>query len=453
MLDRVFCCETRQHFAATWQGKSLRGTGGRHSGNPPRHHHRGVLVRCAIGGSRAHAAYTRWVHRAARVEKRAAAPATGTAPSGEASVLKVRSNIALGRIQDAQTQKPSSGDASLKGILNRAGRVLNVVELFSGAGGMGLGFLLGGGANARYRIVYSGEANPIFVASLRSNHRTYERITPAKRGSRTPPEVRPVDLRESKALRSAAAAAREAGDAQVLIGGPPCQGFSIANKNSWSGENPHNELIDVFIDYIAKLSPLVFLMENVQGILWTPKGGPSLSLVDHAERRMKAAGYRLFPKLLDAVWYGVPQHRTRFFLLGLHQDLGYSADSFGDWGPFPTPTHGPGLASAVTVRSAISDLPRIGNGHSADIIEYSGPSQEELSRNSFLQYLRDGDFLPRVVGEGVGQLTAEDRKEDAGANEARRHQAGTQHIGGASQLRQQCLNLRGSVGSANLYSF
>jgi hypothetical protein len=209
-------------------------------------------------------------------------------------VLKVRSNIALGRIQDAQTQKPSSGDASLKGILNRAGRVLNVVELFSGAGGMGLGFLLGGGANARYRIVYSGEANPIFVASLRSNHRTYERITPAKRGSRTPPEVRPVDLRESKALRSAAAAAREAGDAQVLIGGPPCQGFSIANKNSWSGENPHNELIDVFIDYIAKLSPLVFLMENVQGILWTPKGGPSLSLVDHAERRMKAAGYRLF---------------------------------------------------------------------------------------------------------------------------------------------------------------
>ena len=84
--------------------------------------------------------------------------------------------------------------------------------------------------------------------------------------------------------------------------------------------------------------------------------------MDVVESRLVAAGYRLFPKLVDAAWYGVPQNRARFFLMGLHRDLGYEEDQFGDQGPFPAPTHGSKLQPAVTVREAISDLPPIGNG-------------------------------------------------------------------------------------------
>src|SRR5262249_40522429 len=162
----------------------------------------------------------------------------------------------------------------------------------------------------------------------------------------------------------------------------------MANRNSWSASNPHNELVEIFMKYILRLRPLGFLMENVQGILWTPNAGTSVSVVDVIERRLKGAGYVLFAKLLDDVSYGVPQNRTRFFLMGLHRDLGYSAEDFGSWGPFPRPSHGDQSRPFVTVRQAIADLPRIGNGESEERTLYLEPSSEVLHENEFLRYAR-----------------------------------------------------------------
>ena len=336
-------------------------------------------------------AHARWIRRASRTAKRSARSKAGAEPLGAASAITARTNITLARRQDACTIAALPvAQASAKGVLRRAARILNVIELFSGAGGMGLGFLLGGGKEGRYRIVYSGEANPIFVQTLRQNHRAFELAGCRKPGTRTPAMHEPADLRSKKVLKNAAAAVQEAGGAHFLIGGPPCQGFSMANRNSWSGTNPHNELIDVFITYILRLRPLGFLMENVQGILWTPNADSSVSVVDVIERRLRAAGYALFPKLLDAVWYGVPQNRTRFFLMGLHRDLSYTAEDFGDWGPFPKPSHGDRVRPFVTVREAIADLPRIGNAHSRESIAYAEPSNKVLRHNEFVRYARAG---------------------------------------------------------------
>jgi site-specific DNA-cytosine methylase len=133
-------------------------------------------------------------------------------------------------------------------------------------------------------------------------------------------------------------------------------------------------------------------MENVQGILWTPReeAVSNLSVAAHVLERLAAMGYLVFPKLLDAVWYGAPQNRNRFFLLGIHKDLGYTSEEFGKWGPYPKPSHGPGAGNAfVTVRDAIADLPRLGNGD--DLAERS---YEEISlrlqQNSFLRSMRAG---------------------------------------------------------------
>lgn len=336
-------------------------------------------------------AHARWIRRVSRKEKRGKAAITGAEPSGAASQIVARANITLARRQDAREQAHSAQlHSSTKKVLRNAASVLNVVELFSGAGGMGLGFLLGGGPRGRYRIAYSGEANPIFAQTLRANHRSFERATRRRPATRTPESVEPEDLRRKAVLERAESVASEVGGAHLLIGGPPCQGFSMANRNSWSASNPHNELIDVFVKYVVRLRPLGFLLENVQGILWTPNAGSSISVVDVIERRLKAAGYVLFPKLLDAVWYGVPQNRTRFFLMGLHRDLGYSADDFGTWGPFPQPSHGSPSRRFVTARQAIADLPRIRNGQSNEQVQYSEPSSEVLRENEFLQYVRAG---------------------------------------------------------------
>ncbi len=367
-------------------------------------------------------AHVRWIRRASRKEKRGhAGGSTGAEPSGAASSITARANIALARRQDARAQSelPQS-HTSANGFLRRAASILNVVELFSGAGGMGLGFLLGGGEQGRYRIVYSGEANPIFAQTLRANHKSFEQAVRLRPGTRTPELVEPADLRRRAVLERAESVSREAGGAHFLIGGPPCQGFSMANRNSWSASNPHNELVDVFIKYILRLRPLGFLMENVQGILWTPNAGTSVSVVDVIERRLKAAGYVLFPKLLDAVWYGVPQNRTRFFLMGLHRDLGYSADDFGPWGPFPKPSHGSPSRPFVTVRQAIADLPRIGNGESEERASYNGPSGEVLGGNEFLRYARagaeDGVIFDHVTSKHADYVIERYRSIPAGGN-------------------------------------
>ncbi|MGA4814631.1 DNA cytosine methyltransferase [Pseudomonas aeruginosa] len=133
-------------------------------------------------------------------------------------------------------------------------------------------------------------------------------------------------------------------------------------------------------------------MENVQGILWTPRdeSDNDLSVAAHVLERLGGMGYLVFPKLLDAVWYGAPQNRNRFFLLGIHKDVGYSPEEFGKWGPFPKPTHGPGTDNAfVTVRDAISDLPELGNGDALAERPYN-ENIGRLQQNTFLQTMRAG---------------------------------------------------------------
>ena len=360
--------------------------------------HKGTTIgissfQCSVAEFVQLVAHGRWIRVSARRVKRQAEPASGAKPSGSASTIRGRANIALAKKQDAKVRSTSDETARsfahAKGYLRTVADTLNVVELFAGAGGMGLGFLLAGKNSRRYRIVYSGERNPVFVETLRRNHRLYDDFIGTHASATTPPTVAVADLRDRSVLDEAVATARERGGAHVVIGGPPCQGFSTANRNSWSRTNPNNELIEHFVRYVEELRPLAFLMENVQGILWTQDAYGVASIVDVVECRLASSGYTLFPKIVDAVWYGVPQNRSRFFLMGLHQELGYAKDDFGDEGPFPAPTHGTGLRPVVTVRDAIADLPQIGNGCLVESSAYSEPVKE-TDDNEFLRYARDG---------------------------------------------------------------
>ena len=345
--------------------------------------------------------WVRWIRPFSRRKERrsrkgpaASKPETGSRGTRPLA-LQYRSNIALARLQDESapgTVGSCSTPEGPRGLLAGRSAPLSVVELFAGAGGMGLGFLLAERGHRRFRLVFSGELHPIYVETLKINHK----FLASMRGGQTdfiPRMLQSVDLNSSQALDRIASSVRESGGVDILIGGPPCQGFSSANRNSWSRENPHNRLVDVFMRYVEGLKPPVFLMENVQGISWTAKDGADgqPSVAKHMLSRMKSAGYLIFAKLLDAVWYGVPQYRTRLFLLGLRQDLGYSADDFGSWGPFPPPTHGPlARRPLVTVNDAISDLPRISNGHRVDDMSYSEPRASQLCANGFLQWTRSG---------------------------------------------------------------
>jgi DNA-cytosine methyltransferase len=346
--------------------------------------------------------WTRWVRLTVRKAKRtrsaAAAPSRfpDTTEKTSSLDLLVRANrkIAAGHDAKAANQHFQLPDrpTQLKHRLTTGKKTLNIVELFAGAGGMGLGFLNARASGGRgYRIAGSAEIHPIYTQTLKQNHAFMEKagLTPTET---TPAEYAPMDLCSDKVRMRLGAMAKEHGDVDVLIGGPPCQGFSSANRNSWSSSNPNNRLVDAFLDCVSHMAPKVLLMENVQGILWTPRdeSDSDLSVAAHVLERLADMGYLVFPKLLDAVWYGAPQNRNRFFLLGIHKDVGYSPEDFGKWGPFPRPTHGPGTGKAfVTVSDAIADLPKLGNGDDLAERPYEDDSAR-LQQNAFLRAMRSG---------------------------------------------------------------
>lgn len=140
----------------------------------------------------------------------------------------------------------------------------------------------------------------------------------------------------------------------LVLGGPPCQGFSVHRINDAGKNDPRNKLIHRYFEFVSALNPRAFIMENVPGILW-PRHARALKKF---YREAEAAGYDvMLPETLDARDYGIPQRRKRVFILGLRKDQPHLTD----W--LPEPTHGspaavrenPGLKNWVSC----SDLFRL----------------------------------------------------------------------------------------------
>jgi DNA-cytosine methyltransferase len=314
--------------------------------------------------------------------------------------VKIRPNITHSRERDRIPETGEQPARPLLGVLSASGPVLNTAELFAGAGGMGLGILSARNTHLRHQMIFSAEIHPIYNRTLRWNHQNLPLPPGETRGQWVPSETHPLDLCAETTMDLAAETVRQMGGLHLLIGGPPCQGFSNANRNSGFSGNPNNRLVEVFLEYVNRLKPRVFLMENVQGILWTPTDaqGNAPMVVEHLAKRMGTLGYNVYPKLLDAAWYGVPQHRNRFFLLGIHRDLGYKYDHFGTWGPFPRPTHGSSSGRPyVTVNEALTDLPEIGNGHSQQQMPYQN---DPRAFSAFVQLMR-AQAQPDIVWDHI----------------------------------------------------
>ncbi len=329
------------------------------------------------------------------------------------SRLRYRANIKLANEQDRLLNlalfhkedevEPVAEKIKLLGSLTQSRNELRVVDLFAGAGGMSTGFLMASNPQKGFRIIQAAELNPIYVKSAEKNHQYFAENSANWVNDCCPKTLSPIDLSTQIGRTSVSEAVAYQGGVDVLIGGPPCQGFSQSNRNSWSPDNPYNKLVDIFVKCAIELEPKVILLENVQGILWTPrsskKGTKDLGVVDFVSKELMAAGYILFPAVVDASWYGVPQHRNRFFLIGLHKSLGYTLEDFGEWGAFPKPTHGfLGENDYVTVQDAITDLPEVANGESRVFQQYREPDEEKLEANLFLKQMRE--MAPTGVIEG-----------------------------------------------------
>ena len=209
--------------------------------------------------------------------------------------------------------------------IKKVTKAKNVLDLFCGAGGLSKGFEWAG-----YNIVAANDNFPAACLTYKANHSKTILIE----GDITKQEVKDklFDSIKNKKI-------------DIVVGGPPCQGFSYAGKRLV--DDPRNFLYKEFVEMVKKIKPNVVLVENVEGILTSNNGKTFESIKEN----FKALGYKIEGKKMHAVKYGVPQKRKRVIIVGLK--TGDPEECFPDEILQEENTY-------ITVEQAIADLPSIG---------------------------------------------------------------------------------------------
>lgn len=203
------------------------------------------------------------------------------------------------------------------------------IDIFSGAGGLSLGAEMAG-----IQIRYGIEINSSAAKSFIRNHKCTQVLQGDIRN------IDPVSLEECKE------------NLFVIMGGPPCQGFSLSNTRNRNMSNDKNFLFLEFVRFVQELKPIWFVLENVWGLTKMEEG----KIKDMIEDYFRAIGYEVNSKVLWASDYGVPQNRNRFFMVGNLNGIKFE---------FPEP-----YSRKITVDEAIGDLPDLENGEMLDIGSY-----------------------------------------------------------------------------------
>ena len=213
---------------------------------------------------------------------------------------------------------------------------MRIIDLFSGCGGLSLGFMKDG-----HTVLRALEYDAEIAQTYKLNHPEVDVIVD---------DIKNVDTTN----------VFSGGDADIIIGGPPCQGFSMAGARIRTGfiDDPRNYLFKHYFNIVKTVKPKAFVIENVKGIK-SMQGGKVfdeiLRIFSSAEL-LDGEPYQLFYKVVKAVEFGVPQKRERMIIIGVRKT---GVDFERAW----QETHNtilsecPTYFDAVSVRDAIGNLP------------------------------------------------------------------------------------------------
>ncbi len=204
----------------------------------------------------------------------------------------------------------------------------NVIDLFSGVGGLSYGF-----SNIdNFNILAANEIEKDISIAYSLNHPNVKMIN--KDINNLTAELLENTINEKKV--------------DVIIGGPPCQSYSTLGKREM------DDRANLFLQYkriLKILQPEAFVFENVVGILSMKKG----NLFQKIKKEFEELNYDLKYEILNSADFGVPQIRERLFLVGFKDKNNFK---------YPFPTHGNNLIPHVTLEEALSDLPKLKSGES-----------------------------------------------------------------------------------------
>lgn len=211
-----------------------------------------------------------------------------------------------------------------------------VIDLFAGVGGLSLGFEMKG-----FDVLLANEYDKSIAEAYKENHKNTKMIVG---------DITSLDLNQTfKSYK---------GKVDVVIGGPPCQGFSQKGQRKTIHDD-RNFLFKYYVAVVELVKPKYFVMENVPNLL-TAEGGYFLKEIEELFNNM---GYSLQYGVLNASDYGVPQNRRRAVIIGKLDDAAPN---------LPMPQN-----KMVTIWDAISDLAYLESGEGADEQEYKMPAESE----------------------------------------------------------------------------
>jgi len=198
---------------------------------------------------------------------------------------------------------------------------MNAIDLFAGCGGLSKGFM-----DAGYHIIVGVDNDQAALKTFTLNHPGAVAMN--------------ADLSKQETFDEIL---RVAGDRSidVIIAGPPCQGFSLTGPRNF--DDKRNQLYLAVFEMVKQYNPKGFIIENVPGMATLYNGEIHAEII----KRFRALGYNVESKILCAADYGVPQMRRRLIFMGIREDLGQPH--------FPEPVVDED--HYVTCREAISDLP------------------------------------------------------------------------------------------------
>ena len=225
------------------------------------------------------------------------------------------------------------------------------IDIFSGAGGLSLGAEMAG-----FEIRYAVEKDKNAAMTYRYNHPNTLVLED---------DIHNIDPLEHL---------RENEHVSIVFGGPPCQGFSYSNTVTRNMKNPNNSLFEEFLRFVSEIRPDWFLFENVEGFVHFEEG----RIQKIVENHFRDMGYDVYPKVLWASDYGVPQHRNRFFMVGNRLGIAFE---------YPEP-----FGTKITVNDAIGDLPDLINGQQVDTLSYKLPASKA---SKYARMMRKGSRRSR----------------------------------------------------------
>lgn len=287
---------------------------------------------------------------------------------------------------------------------------IKTIDLFAGCGGLTEGFEQSG----HYKFVAGVEWDKAPVECLRNRLKTKWGVKDANTRvmrfdmQRTDELINgwqdDEDYGSSKGLKYFID--KEGGSIDLIVGGPPCQAYSIAGRvrdENGMRDDYRNYLFESYLAVAKKFRPKAFVFENVPGILSAKPGDGSFLIVDKIKSEFLSAGYFLLDDLKDAIVdmseYGIPQNRSRIIIVGLNKDFYSKEDADNLLKEF----YGKILPSYKermrTVRDAIGDLPKLYPLENGQIIREEGkkyshtlnPDKSVLNHNPRFASARDID--------------------------------------------------------------